>query len=352
MVSLTSMIKGKANRDIDFQKIMRNVIPKREKFYTLSQHDAFSSQYVIQAPYQLSNTYYSSIIGTAFDYLARLIIAKKVSWAKDEVWIDSASERGLKMLVRITPDIVGKKLFRKYNKGLSLAKQFVRGTTEITTDLLNHSTYMARLEHVMRSGLAPESIKDSLLSEEEFQVITELGRICDVFQNEFMIPEIITIESDVVFNPHFGISSIASGSADADIFIDGVLYDFKTTKIIGYRWQDIAQVFGYYFLHEISNRGNDVQSMLQGKKITSLALYKARYGEVEKVNISDMDLEKMNNARNEIANFLRMDIHSEYRTTHSKIKRLHDEGRKEFSLLNPFCNLFICVIVVIFILII
>ncbi|WP_191565976.1 hypothetical protein [Metabacillus idriensis] len=68
---------------------------------------------------------------------------------------------------------------------------------------------------------------------------------CEVFIERFMLPHVITPKSNVVFNPHFGIASKSCGGADADIYVDGTLYDFKTSKLTGYRWKEIAQIFSY-----------------------------------------------------------------------------------------------------------
>lgn len=307
-MSLTSLIKGKSEPAEKLQTILRSVLPKKGEFYTLSGKDPFSSSYTTRVPYELTNNHYPSVVGTAFDYMARLIVAQKLSNVEDEVWIDSTSEKGLAYLLVISPKSLHKRLQKKYEKGQKIAERFVKSQTEITDKLLDYSTYLARLEQIIRSGMPPQDIEGSLLSDEVDEIINELGKMCVVFESEFMVPEIMTSESDVVFNPHFGRSSQACGGADADIFIDGVLYDFKTTKKIGYAWQDIAQIFGYYFLNEIAGKMKDDVAMLHGKEIKKLAFYKARYGEFEIVNISDMDREKLERATADLAEVLQLKI--------------------------------------------
>lgn len=78
------MIKGKSDEDKALQSVLKNIIPKKDEFYTLSGHDAFSSSYHTHVPYKLTNNYYSSVVGTAFDYMARLII----------VWVPGTNSYG------------------------------------------------------------------------------------------------------------------------------------------------------------------------------------------------------------------------------------------------------------------
>ncbi|WP_186576918.1 hypothetical protein [Aquibacillus kalidii] len=71
-MSLTSMLKGKSNKDIKLQNILRESIPTKKEFQTISGNDAFSSLYTVKAPYNLNKSFDSSVVGTAFDYLLDL----------------------------------------------------------------------------------------------------------------------------------------------------------------------------------------------------------------------------------------------------------------------------------------
>src|SRR5690625_2956590 len=311
------MIKGKSDKGKALQSILRNIIPKKDEFYTLSSHDAFSSSYHTHVPYKLTNSYYSSVVGTAFDYMARLMIAKRISTSSEKVWIDLASEKGLESLLRGSSKNLRRNLTKKYNNGQMIAKKFVESQRNLSDELLAYSTYLARLEHVYRSGMPPQDIEKSLLSDEVDEIINELKVMCEVFKSKFITSDIITSESDVAFNPHFGTVSRACNGADADIFIDGILYDFKTTKTIGYKWQDIAQIFGYYFLNEIAKKINDINAPLYNKEIKSLAFYKARYGEFEIVDLKTLNQNELKQTRDEIATVLNIDSTVKYSTRKS-----------------------------------
>ncbi len=77
-MSLTSILKSSKERDKEFQSILREIIPKKNEFYTLSGKSAFTKEYEMVVPYTLTNPYQASLVGTAFDYLARAMIAQIV----------------------------------------------------------------------------------------------------------------------------------------------------------------------------------------------------------------------------------------------------------------------------------
>jgi hypothetical protein len=301
-MSLTAMLKGKREIDIELQTILRDVIPNKNQFSTLSGTEAFSSSSNIAVPYNLTNPYYASVIGTAFDYMARFIVAQKIICNKEKVTDGLTAKRGLDIIKEYCDEKTAKSLQTKFNKGLNLIKKFVYDSDLNFVELLRFATYMARLEHIFRSGMPPKDIRESLLGREEKEIIEDLKRLCEVFIERFMIPQIICPESNVVFNPHFGIASMRCGGADADLYIDGTLYDFKTSKKTGYQWKEIAQIFGYYFLNCIAANLKDDSAKLNGCEIKGLAFYKARYGEIEFVDISKMDTKKMELATKKIFN--------------------------------------------------
>jgi hypothetical protein len=302
-MSLTGMLKGKSEIDIELQTMLRDVIPTKKQFCTLSGTEAFSSSWSIVAPYNLRNPYHSSVVGTAFDYMARFIVAQKIISNKEKVTARLTAEIGLEIIKVYCDQKTTKSLETKFNKGINLVKRFVNDSEMNFVELLRYASFMARLEHIFRAG-PPSDIKGSLLGKEEKEIIEDLKRLCEVFIEKFMIPQVITSESNVVFNPDFGTTSRRCGGADADLYIDGTLYDFKTSKQTGYRWKEIAQIFGYYFLNCIAAELKDNSAKLTGCEIKRLAFYKARYGEIEFIDISTIETEKMELTAKKIFNLL------------------------------------------------
>lgn len=299
-MSLTSMLKGKKEIDIELQTILKNMLPTKKQFSTLSGNEAFSTKAIIKAPYILSNPHYSSIVGTAFDYMARFIVSQKVTKNKYDAITKLNATNGLEIIKRYCDKKTIKSLETKFDKSIHLATKFAKHSDINFEELLPYATFLAKLELTYRSGMPPQDIKGSLLGKEKVEILEDLQRLCLVFIEHFMIAEVIKPESKVVFNPHFGNASKMCGGADADIFIDGTLYDFKTSKKPGYSWIEIAQIFGYYFLNKIAANIKDDKAKLSGYTINRLAIYKARYGEIEFIDISIMDSEKMEMTFNKI----------------------------------------------------
>lgn len=91
---------------------------------------------------------------------------------------------------------------------------------------------------------------------------------------------------EMSLNPYFGIGSRIVGGADADIYIDGTLYDFKVIKKNGWSSAYATQIIGYYLLDLIAKKCEDWKSNLYNYKIDRVALYNVRY---EKISYYDCD---------------------------------------------------------------
>lgn len=126
----------------------------------------------------------------------------------------------------------------------------------------------------------------------EDEIFDDLVILSDVFQNKVIDSGLVTENSIVVYNPSFGRASKLCGGADADIYIDGTLYDFKCTKKVGYVWNEVAQILGYYLLDNISKKNNDPDNKLGKYKIDRIAFYRARFGEIEYYDIREGNYEK------------------------------------------------------------
>ncbi|NRT72070.1 hypothetical protein [Clostridium beijerinckii] len=116
-----------------------------------------------------------------------------------------------------------------------------------------------------------------------------------------------------MFNPNFGVWSCKCFGADANIFIDGVLYDFKCVTKNGYRIDDIAQICGYYLLHKLTQMTDDeeefehecnVPAPLKDMSIKAIALYKSRFGVIEKYNVDKFDKEKFDKVLEKVRVFI------------------------------------------------
>ncbi|MGG5757950.1 hypothetical protein ACQ3VF_19450 [Bacillus toyonensis] len=292
-MSLTSMLEGLKKNEKQFQYIIKKVTPNRDDFQTLSGNVAFSNEYDMLVPYALDNPYNSIILGTAFDYIARLMIARVATNNREDFFTELAAEKGLDEIKRLRgeEDNISVRLENFYNKAVNLMRDFVEGGSDIQT-MIRVSNFSANLEWVYRNHKLPEDIRKSLFSHPSEDIAKELEEMCKVFEEKFLIPEIVHKESKVVYNPNFGLASMIVDGADGDIIIDGVLYDFKTGKPFAYSWVNAAQLIGYYFLNDISLIAMELGYESSSFDIEKVALYKARYGEIEYFDLKNNNAER------------------------------------------------------------
>ncbi|MEH7504925.1 hypothetical protein V7152_23435 [Neobacillus drentensis] len=282
-MSLTSKINGKTKRDKEFREILLSIEPNKEDYYTLSKKIPFSDEYSTLVQNVLPNPQHqSSLVGIAFDYLARFKIAQLLK--RVDVLNGMVSLNGFKKLWRITPEFFNNKSMNEpYLSWMDEIRQFINDDSIST--LYEIAVHLAKLEQIVRTGVKNEDINvDYLLFEPApEEVINDLDNLIAVFEEKFMIPEIINKKSEVVFNPKFGVGSALVSGADADIFIDGTLYDFKTTKDQTLAKKDNLQLIGYFILNElaIETSSDLLDFQYEYMIIKRIAFYKARFGEIE-----------------------------------------------------------------------
>ncbi|AJH71627.1 hypothetical protein DJ86_5363 [Bacillus cereus ATCC 4342] len=278
-MSLTSKLAAKNKKDREFKEIFVSVEPNQNDYYTLSGKEPFSEEYTMYVPYNLSSTYNASLVGIAFDYLARFRIAQFIK--DDTVTQNMVALNGFKKLRRYKRDLS----FEVYISWAEQIQEFVNDSTMPISHLYEIAVRLAKLEQIARTRVNEADINiDYFINETALiEVVNELDNLIVLFEERFMIPEIINEKSNVIFNPKFGVSSSLVGGADADIYIDGVLYDFKTTKDKALKQKDNLQMIGYYILNELAiiTISDDLGFLYTSMSIEKMAFYKARFGEIE-----------------------------------------------------------------------
>ena len=152
--------------------------------------------------------------------------------------------------------------------------------TECDEDNLNrHCVVLALLEAIFRAGLRPGSPLSkgefvnarALLDIVQQEWISDLRALSWIFYDGFnhLLP------LNHVLNPRFD-GSKDVGGADADLIVDGVLIDIKTTAQQGIRNESIWQLLGYVLLDYSDTY-----------RINAVALYMARQGILFKWDLED-----------------------------------------------------------------
>lgn len=292
----------------------------------------------------MSNSADAGIVGAAFDYLARAMIAQPLEENKEESFLGLKALIGLERIEKKISEeesmllrnkyvenlvnfidylysnyaLIPKNVIEKCRKGeakawLAFLEKCSLSSYEPCTDierLISGAYYFAKLEQVYRTGgLLPESGISSLIKEPNEELVQDLSNLCKVFKERFIEGGFVNSDSVVIFNPSFGIASYACGGADADVYIDGILYDFKTSKKEGYSWKETAQLVMYYYLNKIVStiEKNDLPGLpaqLVEYKISKLAFYKARFGEIEYLDTGYFESKEAEDNFNEISDLL------------------------------------------------
>nr|WP_312985513.1 hypothetical protein [Clostridioides sp.] len=286
-MSITSLLNGKTTKDLKFKEIVNSILPDESKFKTLSGKKAFSEELTLKVPNKLTNPFDSAIVGIAFDYLARFRVAQKVKSHTNFEFVKANNFFWILLAENETHD----KFKSRFNQGQDYVSKFVKSDNPIDKELIHHAYYWARLEQYWRNRKISTHIS-SLLDPPSIEIENELFNLMKEFEKSF-VSKVVKEDSDVLFNPEFGKCTIVTKGADADIHIDGVLYDFKTTKYNSYKKIDIQQIISYYLLYKINLRFyDDISDFFtedkEIKPINKVAVYQARYGEI---NILDMKFE-------------------------------------------------------------
>lgn len=342
-MSLKSILTGKGEFDRAMQEVIKKNLPSKEDFSAAYSEVAFT-KYEVLAPYELSKPSDASVVGTAFDYLARIMIAqpleenkeysilglkalaglKRIEKRLDEKDARTLRDRYIEVLITFIDYVYSnfaplpKKIIEKcrqeeleaWTKYLSISQFSSHVPCTNVDELIEGAYYYAKLEQAYRTGgMLPEDGIRSFVCGPSEEVYRDISNLCHVFAERFMDAGFVHSDSVVIFNPSFGIASYACGGADADVYIDGVLYDFKTSKNTGYSWQETAQLVMYYYLNEIVASIDEpdmpeAAAQLAEYSILKLAFYKARFGEIEYLDTNYFDTEEAEDNFNEISDLL------------------------------------------------
>ena len=284
-MSLTSKIKGTTDADKAFRELLIAIEPSKEDYYTLSGKEPFSKEYELLAPSVVQQHSDAGLVGTAFDYLARLRVGQFLN--KKEVLTGMTWANMYVHFVETTA-----LTYDPAEKWLAQLNGFMKQRKTPITDLLEVAVHMAKFERLYRSG-GRNTVPDiDYLTVEPAppEVIVDLSRLMEIFEETFMTSGILKKKSKVLFNPNFGVVSEMVGGADGDIYIDGTLYDFKTGKHNRLVKNESLQMAGYYLLGEFDTALDPTTYGFHGShmNIKRVAFYRARYGEIEYCDIAEI----------------------------------------------------------------
>ena len=213
-------------------------------------------------------TKHYGLVGTAFDYLLRFYLKRLNPMAKTSPWV-----------AEMVPELLAdnKRMQKKAEQIVAEAKrvyvQYLR-CGRIGKPLLKSVVLLAQLDPIYRSGTDEYDI--GRVDERDMHDLKALISL--------VRPKLFEAKKVVVLNPTFGSASHLVGGADADLLIDNMLVDVKTTKELRVRRDSYNQLIGYYILSTIGG----ISGLSRSYPIEKLSIYFSRYGGLYTVNVKDI----------------------------------------------------------------
>lgn len=214
-----------------------------------------------------------SLVGTAFDYLLRFYIQKQNPIAISREWI---AETAFNIMVAIEkkreeegkrPTFIlnnveeAKKVLKRARK--SFNSYLVSNTTIVSNRLLESAILLAQIDVLYRAGsnyLGSQTI--------DRNDVADLRNLIKVVN-----PDLFHAERICLLNPAFGETTRLIGGADADLLIDDMIIDIKTTKQLQFLRRDFDQLLGYYILSKIDG----MNGITPKPKVRKIAIYFSRF---------------------------------------------------------------------------
>lgn len=303
-------------QNTDLKKILKPILPTQFTFTTNLDWniEAFSKNYKLLVTNELTDKGDAKLVGIAFDYMARFIIANHIEHNKKSALQNMVCGKVFDKLKNVlTNDLLDKyKIW--YVDIITRIEDYIMNGSNGYYNIIPDVLTLARFEQIWRvygigditSILKHGNIKNLELGE-------DLKKNCEIFEKVFIESGLVKKNSTVVFNPNFGVWSYKCFGADADIFIDDVLYDFKCVTKNGYRIDDVAQICGYYLLHRLTQMTDnedefedegDAPVPLKNMTIKAIALYKSRFGAIEQYNVNKFDKEEFELVLEQVREFI------------------------------------------------
>lgn len=214
-------------------------------------------------------------VGTAFDYLMRFYLERFNAACVTQRWVAEDSVE----LARCYPEhFEDPGLFDDASKLLKLAKQSHRRyikSGKLGEYIFASVIHLAQLDIIYRTGEP-----DPKMGSVDPGDMTDLSNLIALIR-----PELFRAREICMLNPTFGEGSDLVGGADADIVIDRVLVDIKTSKYLEFKREYYDQIVGYYLLSKIGGQVGEIK----GLTFDRLGIYYSRYGILHTVPVEAIE---------------------------------------------------------------
>ena len=291
----------------DFKYYIKTNVPRKKAFVSNVSCKPFS-KIEMCVDYGQIKPSQARAIGTISDYMFCLVLARFVSKNKDTIY-ESLNYSAIQIYERciknnfLTNDRSREK--QHFEDAIRATKNYVYNKNDTIEAVIQAAYTITKMDNYLNYNAwgSKEQFFSSLLMTCEDEVVAQVKQLICVFQNKFIESGLVHENSTVICHLSFDPWSFVCGGGVADIYIDGVLYDFKSTKDIGYHWEDVGQVYAYYLLSCLVKRSYDQENskdennQTEELDVKKIAVYFSRYGDIESCdllqcgkNVSDEDL--------------------------------------------------------------
>ena len=224
------------------------------------------------------------LMGTAYDYLFRFHLLRATSLATTRSWTAEAAhekisrygDTGTLLWTGKGVLLSGKvrnQMLQMIRRAQRLLAAFVAGEP-LSTPLIRSAINLAHCDMYYRAGQIDERFGQPL----RVQVEELRGLILATDWSQFRAERLCLL------NPTFGNGSTMLRGADADLLLDDMLIDVKTTASLSIRVEDWRQLIGYAALNEHFPIGGGEQPV----PIRRVGFYFARYGHLVGWPLTDL----------------------------------------------------------------
>ena len=241
-----SILKSSDPKCKEVKEIIKSVAPQKKDFKTYSGIPPFTN-YEAMSEHKLTSSYDSGLVGTAFDYLSKIICAY---YTNTEL---SAKEFEQPKIISFLEETKNKSilvLYKKIQNHIDFLLANKSNDLELNEEFIGGIILLAKLENLWRSGFLPVATKKDILKPTEKVVYEDISSLVKNFDNVFIKNGLIKPDSLITYNPRYSANiRVALGGIDADICIDETLYDYKSTKNHGFMIKDSMQITSYYLFY-------------------------------------------------------------------------------------------------------
>jgi hypothetical protein len=210
------------------------------------------------------------LVGTAFDYLMRFYLKMLNPQAVETGWI---AEIALKALKQQGATRLHDQAFFIVTQARENYAEFLESQT-LSDDLIRSALQLAKLDVIYRAGLIDPNLQQ--VESADIEDIKALITVVDWTQ--------FKTEGVVLLNPSFGNGSAKVGEVDADLVIDDLLIDIKTTKNFKLEQDNFHQLIGYYTLSKIDK----IDGAPPEHEIKRLGIYFSRHAYLFIFNVAEV----------------------------------------------------------------